>query len=194
MAQHLNQFRELGNQLQSLPEDGKGMDYTELVTILTLSLPESYEPLVMALQSRSDTITFDLMAGRLLQECGRRQISQATNTTPGGSNTPQTPFTAERPAMGSRGYRGHREMTFNGWGRGAFSPRLRETISNGVQNERRGIGLTSMQATNTTKCYHCGKGGHWKRDCNKWKSEEAAGSGTRTKEFTFLAKDPSCLA
>jgi len=66
MAQHVNQFRELGNQLRSLSEDGKGMDDTELVTILTLSLPESYEPLVMPLQSRSDTITFDLMAGRLL--------------------------------------------------------------------------------------------------------------------------------
>jgi len=114
MAQHLNQFRELGNQLRSLSEDRKGMDDTELVTIVTLSLPESYAPLVMALQSRSDTITFDLMAGRLLQESGRRQISQATNTTPGGSNTPQTAFTAQRLAMGSRGYRGRGGMTFNG--------------------------------------------------------------------------------
>ena len=57
MAQHLNHFRELANQLRSLSEDGKGMDDTELVTILTLSLPQSYEPLVMALQSRSDTVT-----------------------------------------------------------------------------------------------------------------------------------------
>jgi len=170
------------------------MDDTELVTILTMSLPESYEPLVMALQSRSDRIAFDQMAGSLLQESGRRQISQATNTSPRGSNIPQTAFTAQRPAMGSRGYRGSGGMTFNGRGRGAFRPRFRETISNGVNNERRGIGLTSMQATNTIKCYHCGKSGHWKRDCYKRKLEEAAGSGTRTKEFTFLAEDPSCLA
>ena len=66
MAQHLNLFRELSNQLPSLWQDGKGMDDTELVTILTLSLPESYEPLVMAVQSRTDTVTFDIMAGRLL--------------------------------------------------------------------------------------------------------------------------------
>jgi len=66
MAQHLNQFSELANQLRSLSEDGKGMDNTELVTVLPLTLLESYEPLVMALQSSSNTITFDLMAGRLL--------------------------------------------------------------------------------------------------------------------------------
>lgn len=95
MAQHLNLFRELANQLRSLSQDGKGMDDTELVTILTLSLPQSYEPLVMALQSRSDTITFDMMAGRLLQESGRRQISQTTTTSNGGRETPQTAFTAQ---------------------------------------------------------------------------------------------------
>ena len=87
MAQHLNLFRELANQLRSLSEDGKGMDDTELVTILTLSLPESYEPLVMALQSRSDPIMFDMIAGRLLQESGRRQISQASSTSNGGRET-----------------------------------------------------------------------------------------------------------
>ena len=78
MAQHLNQFRELANQLQGLSVEGKGMEDSELVTILTLSLSESYEPLVMARQSRSDTVTFDRVAGRLLHESGRRQISRAT--------------------------------------------------------------------------------------------------------------------
>ena len=43
MAQHLNHFRKLANQLRSLSEDGKGMDDTELVTILTLSLPQLYK-------------------------------------------------------------------------------------------------------------------------------------------------------
>jgi len=70
MVCHLNHFQELANQLQSLSEDGKGIEDSELVTILTLSLQLFYESLVMALQSRSDTITFDLMAGRLLQESG----------------------------------------------------------------------------------------------------------------------------
>ena len=72
MAQHLNQFRELTNQLRGLSAEGKGLDDSKLLTILTLSLPDSYEPLVMALQSRTDLITFDIMAGRLLQESARR--------------------------------------------------------------------------------------------------------------------------
>ena len=92
-AQHLNLFSEIANQLRSLSEDGKGMDDMELVTILTLSLPESYEPLVMALQWRSNAITFDLMAGRLLQEAGRRQINQATTLGNGWRETKHTAFT-----------------------------------------------------------------------------------------------------
>ena len=88
MAQQLNRFRELANQLRGLSADAKGMDNGELVTILTLSLPESYEPLVMALQSRTDTITFDMMAGRLLQESGRWHISQVSQTNQGSNRIP----------------------------------------------------------------------------------------------------------
>ena len=50
MAQHLNQFHELANQLRGLSTGGKEVDDSELLTILTLSLPECYEPLIMALQ------------------------------------------------------------------------------------------------------------------------------------------------
>jgi len=37
MAQHMNQFRELANQLRSFSIEEKGMEDSELVTILTLS-------------------------------------------------------------------------------------------------------------------------------------------------------------
>jgi len=106
MAQHLTQFRELANQLRGLWQDGKGMEDSELATILTLSLPESYEPLVMALQSRSDTITFDMMAGRLLQESGRRHISHISQTLNSSNHSPQMAFTAQQPPTGVRGGRG----------------------------------------------------------------------------------------
>ena len=41
MAQHLNQFRELANHVGSLLANGKGKEENELVTLLSLSLPES---------------------------------------------------------------------------------------------------------------------------------------------------------
>jgi len=77
LAQHLNQFCELANQLRGLSPQGKGLDDSELVTILTLSLQESYEPLVLALQSCTDQITFDVMAGRLLQESARGTLVES---------------------------------------------------------------------------------------------------------------------
>jgi len=52
MSQYLNNFGELANQLEGLTTERKEVDDGELLNILTLSLPESYEALVMALQSR----------------------------------------------------------------------------------------------------------------------------------------------
>ena len=129
MAKHLNQFRELSNQLRSLSVDGKGMEDSELVTILTLSLPESYKLLVMALQSRSDTVTFDTIAGRLLQKAGRRHISQANQTTQGNPHSPQSAFTAQRAAIATRGYRGR--ISYQGRGRGGFRTRRQESFGSG---------------------------------------------------------------
>ena len=137
MAQHLNHFREIANQLQSLSEDGKGMEDSELVTILTVSLPQSYKPLVMALQSRSDTITFDLMAGRLLQESGRRQISQGTNPTQGGTSTSSTAFTAHRPVTGTQLFRGQGGNYGNGRGRGGYPGRFHNQAFGATQNNLR---------------------------------------------------------
>jgi len=147
------------------------MEDTELVTMVTLSLRESYEPLVMALQSRRDTITFAIRAGRLLQELGRRQISQTTQSVRSGSDTPQPAFTAQRPTI-PRGQRGQGGYTFNGKGRGGFGTKVRGQVLQG------------------TKCHYCGKVGHSKHNCYKRKLEEANGSGTaKTMEFTFLAQD-----
>ena len=75
MAQHLNRFRELASQVQGLSGNGKAIDENALVTLLSLSLPDFYEPIIMALQSRTDDLTFQIFAGRLLQESARRQVA-----------------------------------------------------------------------------------------------------------------------
>ena len=89
MASHLNAFREITNQIENLSSDEgtSQIQGVDLVSMLSLSLPDSYEPLVMALQSRSEVLTFDFMAGRLLQESTRRQASMATNGKPGTSQS-----------------------------------------------------------------------------------------------------------
>jgi len=55
---------------------------------------------------------------------------------------------------------------------------------------RRNVRHTSTQVPRGTKCYYCGKSGHWKRDCYKWKLEEGIGAGAagRRKAFTFLVE------
>lgn len=200
MAEHLNQFRELANQLRGLANDGKGMEDSELTTILTLSLPEAYEPLVMALQSLSDTITLDMMAGRLLQESGRRHISQVSQTQSGSNNEQLTGFTAQRILRVGRGRGGQlgQWQSNNKRGRGGFRTSSRELQWHAQPgNEvRRSPSLPNNQVQPGTKCHYCGKDGQWKRDCYKRKSEEAAGSSTtpgRQKEFTLLVEEPPSL-
>jgi len=104
MADHLNKFRELAIQVGSLSANGKGIDENELVTLLSLSLLESYEPVSIALQSRADNVSFDIFAGRLLQESARRQVAHNTQQ-PGGHSTPAAAFTVRVPAHGRRGGR-----------------------------------------------------------------------------------------
>lgn len=186
MAQYLNQFQKLANQLRGLSVKGKGMDDSQLVTILTLSLPGSYEPLVMALQSRSDTITFDMMAERLLQESGWRQISHATQTHDETNLPPHTAFSVQLGSTGGTQNRGR--GAFGNYSRGRGESRNK---GQGSVNQNT-VGKDTSQAIRGvapgTKCHYCSKSGHWKRDCYKRKADEAAGGGTaHAREFTFLA-------
>ena len=89
MAGHLHVFREITNPIENLSsEDGTSqIQGVDLVSMRTLSLPDSYEPLIMALQSRSEILTFDFMAGRLLQQSTRHQASLATNGCAGNSQS-----------------------------------------------------------------------------------------------------------
>ena len=138
-----------------------------------------------------------MIAGRLLQESGRRQINHATNTPQGEGHSPQTAFTAIRGGIGSRVFRGRGRTTFNGKGRGGFRPRqIEQAVPRAIPNDgRREFGLTGSQVPTGTKCHYCGKSGHWKRECYKRKAEEGTASGiNRTKEFTFLVEDSSSPA
>ena len=93
MTAHLNSFREMANQMENLSSDDgtSQMEGVGLVSMLSISLPDSYKPLIMALQSRTEAPTFDFIAGRLLQESTRRQAAVATHSK---TTTSQSAFIA----------------------------------------------------------------------------------------------------
>ena len=195
MSEHLNRFRELANQLCGLSAAGKEFDDSKLLTILTLSLLESYEPLVMALQSRSDIVTFDMMAGRLLQESARRHVGKVTHKGQDSSTLgSHTAFSANRPSSNTRFRPGRGNFQALARGKGGFrgSARGYSQAGSGWHNMRGNTATGSIRPPAGTKCYHCGKEGHWKKDCYKRKSEEVANTQSGgAREFTFLAEAPT---
>jgi len=87
----------------------------------------------------------------------------------------------------------------DGRGRGGHRARARGSFGRGFSQRFGGITVgteptqnTTQGSANKTKCYYCGKTGHWKKDCYKRKADEPRGS-EKSKEFTFLADIPSNL-
>ena len=190
MSEHLNRFGELANQLRELSPEGKEFDDSELLTILTPSLPESYEPWVMALQSRSNIVKFDMMAGKLLQESARRQVGKVTHkgqesSTPGG----HTAFTANCAPNNTCFHPGRGSFHVYGGGREGFRGSVRgySATSTGWQNTRGNTATGTIRPPAGTKCHYCGKECHWKKDSFKCKSEEGGNPQSGgAQEFTFF--------
>ena len=187
MASHLNAFREITNQIKNLSSDEGTLQIqgVDLVSMLSLSLPDSYEPLVMALQSGSEVLTFDFMAGRLLQESTCRQASMATNGKPSPN---QSAFVAGGPGRftgrggGLRGGVRGRAMQAGRRGRSSF----------GVVDMGRFGGPSESRGNNKKvigRCHYCQREGHWKAKCLKRKVDEA-GSRFKSKgggQTAFMA-------
>ena len=110
MSVHLNSFKELTTQVANHSPNGVGIPDSDLVFMLSLSLPQLCEPLIMAVQSRADNITFDFLTGRLLQEATQRQAAWSTTTEP--NSQPLSAFT-DVPSMRPSGLRGR---GYNRWG------------------------------------------------------------------------------
>jgi len=104
MAEHLNKSRELANQVESHSTSGKSMDINKLLTLLRLSHPELYEPIIMALQLWEEEVSFDTFHGRLLQETARRQAVRK-GYQGGQESSPAAAFTVRDPTHGQGGGR-----------------------------------------------------------------------------------------
>jgi len=166
MSAHVNTFKELSTQVANLSSNGVGIPDSDLVSMLSSSLPESYEQLIMAVQSRADSITFDFLTGRLLQEVTGRQAARSTISQHTGELL--SAFTAGsscRPS-GGRG-RGNTRCGNRGFGRG-----IRGGPSGG--GTRRGA---LGQGVVSGGCHYCNKEGHWKNECYKRKGDLQKSSG-----------------
>jgi len=158
MSAGVNTLNKLCTQMANLSPDGLGTPDSDLVSILSLSLPASYKPLIMTVQSRADNITFDFFTGRLLQEATRRQAPQSTSTHP--NNEPVSTFTVGssfRPG-GSRG-RGNMR-----WGNCDIGRSMRGSCL----GESRGCGGLGQRVV-SGYCHYCNKEGHGKNKCYKRK-------------------------
>ena len=124
----------------------------------------------MALQSRTDVITFDIMAGRLLQESAPRHVREVTHKghdhSLGGS---QTAFSANRPESNTRSRSGRGGFHIYGKGKGGFRGGSRGFYAGGVggQRLRPNSGSGTIGPLSGTKGNYCGKDGHWKKECYK---------------------------
>jgi len=129
-----------------------------------LSLPDSYEPIIMALQSRADELTFDTFAGRLLQESARRQVAQVRQPDMGQNTSSGGAFTAKYPMRGRN----------IGGGYGLWRGGMRTPMAFGVARSDtpgtnlKGVGTSKVKG----KCFYCQKEGHWKRNCFRRKADE----------------------
>ena len=184
MASHLNEFRDLANQIANLSagDDSTQIQGVDLVSMLSLSLPDSYEPLIMALQSRSEELTFDFMAGRLLQESTRRQAASANGNGPSNG---QSAFVAgsgrfEGRRGNIRGNKSQRGARFNGRGRSNFGATDATRFGNTGANQGREKKVSG-------RCHYCDKEGHWKNECLKRKADETGGKHRKEQEGQHTA-------
>ena len=177
---HLNSFKELSTQVANLSPNRVGIPDGDLVSMLSLSLPPSYEPLIMAVQSRTDTVTFEFLCGRLLQEATRRQA--ASSSTADADLQPLSAMAAQSGSWSCWQYgRESHSMGNRGIPRGASGRGSRGGSSGGL----RGRGYSQMEKAG--RCHYSDKEGHWKNECLKRKGDLQKSSGGGHLAFVGLA-------
>jgi hypothetical protein len=76
MQEHINKIKSLQDKLESM---GATLQEEDVLTVLLASLPETYETLVIALESAGDNLTEQQVIVRLLQEEARRKENALSN-------------------------------------------------------------------------------------------------------------------
>src|SRR5277367_4072493 len=101
IQEHVSTIRELADRLTGL---GDTPSDSLLVSVLMLSLPDSYSSLVISLDSHSEVLDFDFVAQRCMNEEARQLSMQAVSTRNGSQNVAYL-------AEGSKSRRDRKEIT-----------------------------------------------------------------------------------
>lgn len=152
MSAYLNSFKELSTQVANLSPNRLGVPDNDLVLMISLSLLQCYEPLIMAVQSWIENITLDFLCGRLLQEATGQQAARSTTTKQ--ESEPGSTFTA---GLGLCRLRFHGRKNGREGNRG-----FEQVIRVGSLGAGRG-----WEGMVSSCCYYCNKEGYWKNDCLK---------------------------
>ena len=83
MAGHINKIKMMAQQLEAI---GAPASEADTVTTLLYSLPESFEQLIISLESRADSLDLEFLTARLLNEETRRRDGK-TAARPGKAFT-----------------------------------------------------------------------------------------------------------
>ena len=78
MSEHINKMKELAGQLEAV---GASITEDDQVATLLCSLPESYNSLITALESRADDLKLEFVTARLLHEEHKRKENSLTSDT-----------------------------------------------------------------------------------------------------------------
>jgi len=151
----------------------------------------------MALQSQTNTVTFDMKAWRLLHwpESGWRYIGQVTQTVHGSGNSSQSAFTIKQVATGSRGWRG--PVAYNSRARGGFRLRFWEHFGGTAANKSwTNIRPASRLITQMSRCLYWAEIRHWNKEYYRLGSQSISSSSRKGKgvhlscrEFKLPSRD-----
>ncbi|GLV40239.1 hypothetical protein CBL_07165 [Carabus blaptoides fortunei] len=145
---------------------GAPIDLDEEIPALFFSLPASYDNVVSGLESRDeDTLTMELVVGKLLDEYTRRVESRTSE----GNEDAMFAKPWRQPGQAHQGY-----------GKG----------NNGGGSSNHKGSNSASSSTKTYKsekaCYYCKKKGHFKAECRK-RQKDLASSGGKSKEAASKA-------
>ena len=141
MQTHINHVRDLADQLFNI---GAGVSDEDIAMTLLCSLPETYDYLIVALESRSsEELTSDFVSARLIAEEKRKEESINSNVGGVNANYANYPNSQGKPNNGNAFNHGNGDVAMFAKGNKMYGKSSKPMI----------------------KCNHCSKKGHTEDKC-----------------------------